>query len=236
MCQLKGNFALCISGPTNSGKSTFCVKLLENSKRMFGKEFNKIYWILGDPNAKPKDLTVPVEYIKDMPDDFQNDSGQGLLIIFDDAMMDTIENKAFATLLTRGCHHQNISVIFITQNLFHQGRYARDISLNFSHLCVMNNPRDRSQFQYLARQLYPENPRQLLNVYKQITQEPYSYLFIDLNQNTHDLLRFRTDIFNPYYSTVFCSKIPEEINDIPTNYEICGKGAAYAACFTPCQM
>lgn len=63
------------------------------------------------------------------------------------------QSKSAANLFTRECHHQNISVIFITQNIFHQGQYARDISLNCSHLCIMNNPLYRSQFQYLARQL-----------------------------------------------------------------------------------
>lgn len=106
-------------------------------------------------------------------------------------MFESQKSKSVANLFTRGCHHQNISVIFITQNLFHQGKYSRDISLNFTHLCIMNNPRDRTQFQYSARQLFPENAKELSRVYKDITAEkPYSYLFIDLNQKTHNLFRF----------------------------------------------
>lgn len=235
MCVLKGNFALCIAGPSSSGKSSFCVQLLNNSDRMFETNFDKIYWILGDPNAQPKNLKVPVEYIIGIPNDFQNSTGQPQLYVLDDSMFES-QNKAVATLLTRGCHHQNISVIYITQNLFHQSKYARDMSLNFSHLCIMNNPRDRSQFQFLARQLYPECPRALVDVYKQITDEPYSYLFIDLNQNTHSLFRFQTDIFNKFYSTIFCPQIPIEINGEQTQHEVCGEGSAYSANFTKCQM
>lgn len=188
-----------------------------------------------DPNAQPKDLKTTVEYIVGIPEDFQNSTGKPQLYILDDSMFES-QNKAVAMLLTRGCHHQNISVIFITQNIFHQSKYARDISLNFSHLCIMNNPRDRSQFQFLARQLYPECPRELVQVYKQITDEPYSYLFIDLNQNTHSLFRFQTDIFNQNYSTIFCPQIPIEINGERTQYEVCGEGSAYSANFTKCQM
>lgn len=31
---------------------------------------------------------------------------------------------------TKGCHHRNVSMLFIMQNLFHQVRGKRDISLN----------------------------------------------------------------------------------------------------------
>lgn len=235
MYKLKGNFALCIAGPSNSGKTSFCVKLLNHSDQMFEKKFQKFFWILGDPNAQPTNLTVPVQFIVGIPEIFENTTGYPHLYVLDDSMFET-QNKAVANLFTRGCHHQNISVIFITQNLFHQGRYSRDISLNFSHLCLLKNPRDPSQFLYLARQIYPENPRELTDLYKRITQQPYTYLFIDLSQNTHDLLRFRGDIFNPYYSTIFCSKIPTTINGETVNHEMCEKGSAYSTCFEKQQL
>lgn len=199
MFPLRTNFALCIAGPSKSGKTSFCVQLLNNSNRIIDKTFNKIYWILGDSNAIPNGLNVHVKFIIGIPDEFTNTSGEPYLYVLDDSMFET-QSKSVANLFTRGCHHQNISVIFITQNIFHQGKYARDISLNCSHLCIMNNPRDRSQFQYLARQLFPENPKELVRIYKEVTQDkPYSYLFIDLNQSTHNVFRFRTDIFNPNY-------------------------------------
>lgn len=230
MFPIKTNFALCIAGPSGSGKSTFCVDLLNRAGQIFDVEFDKIYWILGDPNAKPKNLITPVEYLLEVPSEFNNESGLPQCYVLDDSMFET-QNKSVANLFTRGSHHQNISVIFITQNIFHRGRYSRDISLNFTHLCIMNNPRDRSQFQYLARQLYVECPKELERVYKEV-QRPYGYLFIDLTQDTHDLFRFRTDIFNPNYLTVFCpSQLPNEINDEPIRHEVCGEGSAFTASF-----
>lgn len=235
MTTLKGNFAICVAGPSSSGKSTFVVDLLNNLHRMSDTQFEKIIWILGDPNAKPNNLKIPVEYMIGVPDEFVNTNKKPQLYILDDSMFET-QNRSVANLFTRGCHHQNISVIFITQNIFHQGKYARDISLNFSHIVVMNNPRDRSQFQYLSRQLWPENPKALLNIYKEITQEPFSYMYIDLNQRTHNLLRFRTDIFNPNYSTVFVGNIPSQINGEDVQHEDCGEGVAHVARFTRSQL
>lgn len=235
MFQFRTNFALCIAGPSKCGKTSFCVELLNNSDRIIDKKLNKIYWILGDQNAVPKNLKVPVEFVIGVPDEFENISGLPCLWVLDDSMFET-ENKSVANLLTRGSHHQNMSVIFITQNLYQQGKYARTISLNFTHLCIMNNPRDRLQFQFLARQLYPENSKELLRVYKDITEDPYSYLLIDLTQSTHNLFRFRTDIFNPHYATVFCSTLPNAINDEIIQHEVCGEGSAYSAYFKEKQV
>lgn len=173
------------------------MELLNRADQVFDFKIDKIYWIFGDPNARARNLITPVEYLLKMPTEFSNESGQPQCCALDDSMFET-QNKSVANLFTRGCHHQNVSVIFITQNIFHRGRYSRDISLNFSHLYIMNNPRDRSQFQYLARQLYVECPKKLGRVYKEVVQRPYGYLFIDLTQDTHDLFRFRTDILNIY--------------------------------------
>lgn len=232
MFPIKSSFALCVAGPSSCGKTTFVIQLLNNAQKMFDVDFSKIYWILGDLNAVPQKLNQPVEFLTHIPDDFTNESGQPQLYVFDDSMFEA-QNKTVANLLTRGRHHQNISVIFLTQNIFHQSKYARDMSLNFSHLCIMKNPRDRSQFQFLARQLYPESPRSLLEVYKSIVHGcPYGYLFIDLTQKTHDLVRFRTDILNPDFLTIFCPReFPNEINEEPIQHEVCGEGSAFAASF-----
>ena len=46
-----------------------------------------------------------------------------------------------------------MSVVRFTQNLFHQGNYCRDISLNATYIFVLKNMRDRDQFSHLTRPL-----------------------------------------------------------------------------------
>lgn len=118
--------------------------------------------------------------------------------------MTSAYTKAVCELFTKGSHHKNISVILITQNVFHQGKYCRDISLNCKYLVLFKNPRDKSQVFPLARQVFPENPSSFVKVYKEATSKPYGYLFLDLTQTTNDVLRFQTDIFNIYYKTCYC--------------------------------
>jgi hypothetical protein len=114
-------------------------------------------------------------------------------VIVDDLMREA--DSRVVDLFTKGFHHRNISVLFITQNLFHQKAGARDISLNAHYMIIFKNPRDAAQTTYLARQISPENPKFLVEAYRDATSNLHGYLLIDLKQNTPYVLRYRTDIF-----------------------------------------
>jgi hypothetical protein len=96
---------------------------------------------------------------------------------------------------TRGSNHRNISVILITQNLFHQGRNCRDISLNAKYLVLFKNLRDKRQFSYLANQVLPEDSIGLFKAYFDATKRPHGCLLLDLTQDSEDRYRFRTNVF-----------------------------------------
>ena len=98
-------------------------------------------------------------------------------------------------LFTRGCHHWNISVINIVQNIFYKG--LRTSRINAEYLVLMKNPSDRLQVQTLARQLFPHNSKYLLEAYNDATEKPFSYLLIDLTQATPEKFRIRANIFSP---------------------------------------
>lgn len=162
-------------------------------------------WLNGETNALPRNiysLAKNVDVSSEIPDSFENVPENSLIII--DDLMTSAYTKGICDLFTKGSHHKNISVILITQNVFHQGKYCRDISLNCKYLVLFKNPRDKSQIFPLARQIYPENSKALINVYKEATSKPYGYLFLDLTQTVNEILRFQTDIFNKKYITCFC--------------------------------
>jgi len=83
----------------------------------------------------------------------------------------------------------------ITQNLFNQGKYRREISLNAKYIVVLKNVRDRNQFSHLVRQVLPHDSKGLLQAYLHATELPHGYRLLDLLQDTDDSLRFRTCIF-----------------------------------------
>ena len=118
---------------------------------------------------------------------------ESCLVILDD-MMSQLGGEV-TEVFTRGSHHRNVSVIAVMQNIFHQSKYQRTMSLNTHYMVLFKNPRDASQIQHLARQMYPHNPRFLVDVFNRVTSlKPFSYLFIDLKQETPEYLRLRANV------------------------------------------
>ena len=113
------------------------------------------------------------------------------LLVLDDMMEEASGDKRIEQLFTRG-RHDNLSIIYLTQNLFHKKQ--RNISLNSDYMIVFKNARDQTQFANLARQLMPSNVKFLMSSYKDATKLPHSYLMLDLKATTNDKHRVRTNI------------------------------------------
>ena len=86
-------------------------------------------------------------------------------------------------------------MILITQNLFHQAKHCKDISLNAKYIVLLKNNRDKNQYTHLARQVYPEDTAGLHIAYREATDKPHDYFVLDFSQDTDNRLRFRTNIF-----------------------------------------
>ena len=138
---------------------------------------------------------APIEFREGLPQmaDYSSDNEKRKLLILDDLMRES-SSDVILDLFTKDSRHKNISVIFVTQNVFHKGKAQRDISLNIKYLVSIKNPCDRAQIHHLARLIFPEDSAFLREAYLDATREPHSYLFIDLSQAYLDEL-FRAKIF-----------------------------------------
>ena len=110
-------------------------------------------------------------------------------------MREASGSSVIIDLFTKGCHHKNLSVFFITQNIFYKGKNQRDLSLNSHYLVLFKNPRDKAQIRHLAQQMCPQNSKFLVEAFLDATEKPHGYLLIDLKQATPENYRFRTNIF-----------------------------------------
>jgi len=117
-----------------------------------------------------------------------------LIIIIDDLIRES-SCDVIADLFIKGSHHKYLSVIFISQNLFHQGRGQRDISFNANYIVVFKNPRNRAQIRHLPHQVYPDDPKFLEEAYYYATSRPHGHFLLDLKQSIPDEYRFRMCIF-----------------------------------------
>jgi len=132
-----------------------------------------ILWCYGEKSAVPSRHLLPanVTFNEGVPEDFGSANGEPCLVTLDDLSND-VYSKQVCELFTRGSHHRNISVILITQNLFHQCRFCRDISLKAHYIVTLKNVREKKQFMYLASEVYPEGSIGLYNAYLDATQKP----------------------------------------------------------------
>ena len=121
--------------------------------------------------------------------------GKRNLIIFDDLMTEAKCDQRMADLFTKGSHHRNISIVYLTQNVFPQGKACRDIALNTQYLVLFNNPIDRQQVRTLARRIYPSTSAMFTERFEEATSRPYDCLVIDLKSSTSEQDRLLTDIF-----------------------------------------
>jgi len=99
-----------------------------------------IVWCFGERSSVPdwelSELNNTIRVHKGVQEKFENKNGKPCLVILDDLLV-VAYSKEVCNLFTKGSHHRNISVNLITQNLFHQANYSRDISLNAKYLVLL---------------------------------------------------------------------------------------------------
>ena len=191
--RLQHPFTMIIAGPTGCGKSFFVRDLLQYKREMFSTVPDKIIWFYGI--YQPLYDEIPeVTFVEGLPTNYRSYLGANTLFVIDDLMSECGSDKRLTHLFTKGSHHLNLSVIFITQNFFHKGKEMREISLNVHYIMLCKNRRDLSQIMHLGKQLFAGKTKYFQEVYEDSTRLPYSYLFIDLRSETPEEMRLRTNI------------------------------------------
>ena len=149
---------MMMTGPSGSGKTEWTIKLLLTSLIQSAPE--RILWCFGQwqPLYEDHQKRIPwIEFVHGIPGYLNSpqfiNPGKQNLIIFDDLMTEAKSDQRIADLFTKGSHHRNISIVYLTQNMFPQGKACRNIALNTQYL--FNDPIDRQQVATLARRTYP---------------------------------------------------------------------------------
>jgi hypothetical protein len=139
-----------------------------------------------------------IEFNGGIPEEIDNgdylDVSKRNLIILDDLMAQSSKDKRIADLFTKGSHHRNLSIIYIIQNIFHQGKEMRNISLNAHYIVLFKSPRDKQQISMLARQVDPGKVQEFMRSCEDATSRPHGYLMLDLKPTTDDQKRLKTNV------------------------------------------
>ena len=194
---MKHPFNCIISGPTSCGKTTFLRELLRHKNDVvedfperviyYYKEWQKTF-------DEIKSIIYNIEFYEGLPSVEELNEISNALIILDDLNNQVVNSEHVMNLFTVGSHHKQLSVIFLTQNMFLKGRFSRDLSLNANYLVLFKNPRDQLQIKTLSTQMFPGKSLFLVNAFNDATMIPFGYLFIDLKQDTLAKNRIQTGI------------------------------------------
>ena len=187
-----------ISGSTGSGKTRWLYKLLQHKNEMFDIPVHKIIYCYGvwQPLFDEMEKYLDINFHEGVPtigtiNEFVD--GQHNIIVLDD-LQDQVSNSLEAEqLFTRDSHHKNLTVIYIVQNLYQQGKCARNIALNSHYFIVFKNSRDVTQISNLGRQI--GMAKLLQEAYKDATSEAYNLLIVDLSLHTNEAYKLRSHIF-----------------------------------------
>ena len=207
-------YSLLLCGPTRCGKTTWIIELLKDHKELCSHTPKKLIWIYG---VEQPDLFETIrkiwfprqcEFISGFPEDLltclEQTSDRGSLCIFDDVMNEVSSNSIVSKLFTHVRSHLGCSLVLMLQNIFPNGTQSRTISINAQYQVLFRNPRDSLQISVFARQLFPHNSRDFLEIYKRATERPYGYLFCCFTQSCPDEIRYRTNVLpNEYPSIVY---------------------------------
>ena len=114
-----------------------------------------------------------------------------MLIVFDDTMIaDIIINKRFQSIIKElfiRCEKLNISPVFITKSYF---RVPKDVRLNSTHYLIMKIHNRRELQQIAIDHSAGIDYKDFLNIYRNCTKEPYSFLTIHTTLPANNPLRF----------------------------------------------
>lgn len=194
--KLKSPFTCIVSGPSGSGKTFLVRSIIEAQSVTFNRPPTSVLWAYGQwQNLYKVPLTgVKVNYHEGLPEETDITNCKAELIVIDDLMSELTGDVRMTKLFTKWSHHHNIDVMFIVQNVFHNGPEMRTISLNTHYFVLLKNPRDGSQVVNLAKQLFPLNTKYLSDAYEDCTSKPFGYIMIDCKPDTPDDMRVRTRI------------------------------------------
>lgn len=222
--KLKHPFTAIVAGGTSSGKTVWVRKLLKNWQYLIkiSKNYIKVLWCYGIRQKLHDEqiLNVEVTYHPGIPSLDTIKKARPDIIVLDDLMIELKKDERVKNLFTRGSHHLNISVIFLTQNIFSNDSSMRTMSLNCHYTVAMKSIRNRDQILRFCGQIWRKKTSKIEKIINNAHKKNFSYIIFDLHpQLIDERFRIRNEIFRDeqpkilrklYYSTPVFYPINDE--------------------------
>ena len=198
--RLQASFGGLIAGPSKAGKSTLICELIKNRNTWINGKIEKVVYCyvylskeLSSLQAKEPDSIVLVDNL----DDIESHLTKHCLLVVDDGLMymdNTKYVRKITEFFTQRIHHQHISCLLVTQNVFHAS--LRTIAINSDFICLFNSPRNKGTVIQLAKDFSPHNIGYVLEAFKRaVHDKPHAYIVFDFRQSCPDRFRLRDKLY-----------------------------------------
>ena len=182
-----------IFGQTGSGKTHFMLELIR--KRMihpFPKNIYYMYKVEQDfMKSWNKIEEQKITFIQGLNPNKMKTSEPSLLAI-DDLLLST--NKDVVEMFILGSHHKQISLFYLSQNLFPDCSLFRTMSNNAHYFVIFNNKRNSTQIHRLAHQVFiGKDVKRIKNAYKRIQQQQWGFMVLTFVPELPEELTVVTD-------------------------------------------
>ena len=210
--QFQENFKIHCSGASGVGKTFLIAQILLNLKSICETVPQRIVWVYCNSQPIHKTIrslvTVFVnissiergqykpnqieEFLINKATDGKRFKGFSLLV-FDDCQQKPDILSAISALFNGRGRHNNISLIYASQNLF-SGKTQHEISNSANYLIIFNNKRFQNEASILNGQMLPGKPGLLPSILQSLKGN--QYLFINLNPKRNKNLVYLSDLFS----------------------------------------
>ena len=181
--------SVMVVGPSGSGKTVFTTKLLVDHPDLFETPPKKIVYCYGawqDGFQRMKQHGI--QFHEGIPDSelLPKWFPKGGLLVLDDLMEEGGKDKRVLDLFTKHSHHRNVTVLYLCQDMFPPGPYAKTISRNAHYIVSFKNPRDQLGMRNLLLQAFPSHWQDVQSTFQKVTERPFGYMLLDLHPKSSD--------------------------------------------------
>ena len=185
--------SILVVGPSGCGKTVFTQKLLVDNQDLFETKPTQIHYCYGAWQDRFKPMQKKGIVFHEGIPEYQDlvtwfPQGGGILVL-DDLMDEGSGDKRVLDLFTKHSHHQNVTVLYLCQDMFPVGKYAKSISRNAHYIVAFKNPRDQLGVRNVLLQSFPNEWKNCLHTFQHVTARPFGYMLMDLHPASSDQRR-----------------------------------------------
>lgn len=201
------NFFLFYQGRSGSGKTTEILNLLERKNQFIVNSFDKVVYVYGIDSPVYHSFKSKNPFIT-FTDEFDENQipTNSCVVLYDIQLLisDSRLNKRITEFAIKTVRHCKISLIITLHNLFASSN-LRTITLQSEYILLIDSLRDRSSYNKIGYQLFPQNPNFLVKVFQYILSKTNrGKIFIDLSYYQSEKFRIRDSLIVTDATNFFC--------------------------------